>query len=108
MERKTNEINGSTLYGRKTKERNGSTLYRRYALYNFGLDQLEQEIQEAKPEIDTSNPYEISAQVGECEEDDKKWCVEYYWADENGEFVEGSDYDTATAHYERFHVQEGK
>ena len=92
------------MMNRETKERNGYTLYRRYALYHFGLEDWEQEIQEARPEIDTADPYEISAQVGGREEDDKDWCVEYYWADEEGEFVEGSDFDTAMAHYSRFHA----
>ena len=93
---------------RETKEINGYTVYRRYALYHFGLDDLEKEIQEARPEIDTFDPYEISAQVGRREEDDKNWCIEYYWADEEGEFVAGSDYDTATEHYKRYHIEEGR
>lgn len=95
------------MMNRETKERNGSTLYRRYALHHFGLDDYDKEIEFSVPEIDTFDPYEISAQVGGREEDDAQWCVEYYWADEDGEFIEGSDYDTATAHYAKYHIEEG-
>lgn len=88
---------------------NGVTIRRRYALWHCNVDEIEDFMDDNnRPEIDTFDPYEISAQVGGREEDDEKWCVEYYWADEEGEFFEGSDYDYATRHYERFHVEEGR
>ena len=98
----------------KTKETmicNGVKYERRYALYDFGLDRLDDEIEWARPELVTDDPMEITAQVGGCEEDDEKWCVEIYWAyaegDNAGEFAEGSDFDTATHFYEQNHIEEG-
>lgn len=78
---------------------NGKELHKRYALHNFGLDQMDDELEWSDPEIVTDDPREIAVNVGGCENDDKNWCVEIYWADEYNEFVEGSDFDSATHFY---------
>lgn len=91
----------------EVKNINGCAVYNRYALYNFGLEDLEKELINSDPVIDTFDPYEISEQVGGRKEDDKNWCVEYYRANIYGDFVDGSDFDTVTAHYANYHIEKG-
>lgn len=77
-----------------------------YALYHMSLEELDKMVQQGHdygmPELVTDNPYEISVQVGGCESDDDHWCVEYFTADEEGNFIDGSDFDPVSAHYKRF------
>ena len=77
-----------------------------YALYHMSLDELDKMIQKSEDygmaELVTSNPYEISVQVGARESHDDNWCVEYFTGDDEGNFIDGSDFDRASAHYKRF------
>lgn len=93
---------------KRTREINGRLLYEKYALYNLSLDDLNREMEWARPEMVTYDPQEITAQVGGCPWDDEKWCVEIFWVDESGEFVEGSDLDTVTHFFEQNHVEEAR
>lgn len=76
-----------------------------YALYEMPLKELDECIQKGMdygtPELVTSDPLEITVQVGGCESDDDRYCVEIYEADEYGEFVCGSDFDTPTHFYQQ-------
>lgn len=74
-----------------------------YALHNFNVADLEKERPNCPaPEIVTDDPLKICQQVGDCESDNLHWCVETFIGDENGEFVEGSDFESATDHYKRY------
>lgn len=76
-----------------------------YALYEMSLDELDKRVQNGEdygcPVLVTPYPFEITVQVGGCVSDGEKFCVEIYEADGNGEFVSGSDFDTATHFYEQ-------
>ncbi len=77
-----------------------------YALYHMSIKELNKMVQNGQdygtPELVTANPYEISVQVGGRESDDDKWCVEYFTADEYGNFIDGSDFDPVSEHYKRY------
>ena len=94
------------MYTETKMARNGEMLHKRYALYDFGIGDLEKEIEWAQPVMVTDDPLEITAQVGGCESDDAKWCVEIFWADEEGEFCDSYAYDSITHFYEQHHVEE--
>lgn len=76
-----------------------------YALYEMSLEELDHCVQNGEdygcPVLVTADPREITVQVGGCESDDNHYCVEIYEADDNGEFVSGSDFDSATHFYEQ-------
>lgn len=86
----------------------GRKLHERFALYNKSLYRMMNHPHErefAIPVLVTDDPQEICNQVGGVDADDASWCVETFWADETDEFVDGSDYDTATHHYKLYHEE---